>query len=104
MLFRSPFREIEFEFRFDGGIEDYLPVMEFMEKYGMLDRAGNRYMWKGKAYYPSALRDHMRANPQDWLEMRQKCLLAVDSAWGSNTLRITPPSVGDLTLQEEEEE
>ena len=99
----SPFREIEFEFRFDGGIEDYLPVMEFMEKYGYLDRSGNRYMWKGKAYYPSALRDHMRAHPQEWLEMRQQCLLAVDNAWGSNTLRITPPSVGDLTLQEEEE-
>lgn len=100
----SPFREIEFEFRFDGGIEDYLPVMEFMEKYGFLDRSGNRYMWKGKAYYPSGLRDHMRSHPQDWLEMRQQALLSVEKAWGSNTLRITPPSVGNLTLNEEEGE
>lgn len=100
----SPFREIEFEFRFDGGIEDYLPVMEFMEKYGFLDRSGNRYMWKGKAYYPSGLRDHMRSHPQDWLEMRQQALLSVEKAWGSNTLRLTPPSVGNLTLNEEEGE
>lgn len=100
----SPYREIEFDFNFATGIEDYFPVMDFMDKYGAIEKSGNRFIWKERAYYPNAFRDFLRANPDEWLAMRQQCLLAVEKAWGKNSLAMTPPAIGPLSLHDDEDE
>ena len=97
----SPYREVDFDFRFDSGIEDYFPVLNFMEDHDAIEKSGNRFVWKDRTYYPNAFRDFLKANPTDWLELRQQCLLAIDKAWGCHSLAITPPAVGDLELHEE---
>lgn len=97
----SPYREVDFDFKFDSGIEDYFPVLNFMEDHDAIEKSGNRFVWKDRTYYPNAFRDFLKANPDEWLAVRQQCLLAIEKAWGKNSLAITPPAVGDLELHEE---
>ena len=84
-----PYRTVEFDFRFASGIEDYIPTMEVLAKYGGIEKAGKQYVWKGKKYFTNAFRDFLANNPDEWDELKVLGREVLKQVWQDR--HYTPP-------------
>ena len=78
----KPYRTVEFDFRFETGIEDYIPVMEYMDKKKAIEKSGDRYVWNDKKYLKNAFREFLRDNEKEWDRLKQQCLEVMKVDWG----------------------
>jgi len=96
-------RDVAFDFRYASGIEDYFPVLDFMERYDGIEKSGNYYVWDDRKLYPNAMREFLISHPREWEKLKQQTLLVMKRVWRDRTIPFVEESVeeedDDLVLK-----